>query len=203
MADVLTALPEQLSDDKTLFKAQHTLSAGVVDGIRYIIYIDSRKYAEMSSPSRKKSLGRVVGKLNERLRGSGEHVMAIGPGRWGSSNINLGVNVSYADIDNIKVLVEMGRSEAGHEPELSYGTHFFQDLVEADIIYLPIFPDRPEAVFNNGFFTASPNMLLELLPEMGDFKDYIRVIDVPAASGGAYAHVAADAQARRAICYLG
>jgi len=54
--------------------------------------------------SMKKSVGRVVGKLNEYLRGKEGKVMAVGPGRWGSSNIDLGVNVSYADIDNMTVL---------------------------------------------------------------------------------------------------
>ena len=70
-------------------------------------------------------------------------ILMMGPGRWGSSNIDLGVNVTYADIDNTAVLVEMAREEAGQVPEVSYGTHFFLDLVEAQIIYLPVYPERP------------------------------------------------------------
>ncbi len=113
--------------------------------------------------------------------------MAVGPGRWGSNNIDLGVNVSYADIDNITVLVEVGRTDAGNEPELSYGTHFFQDLVEADIIYLPVFPDKSATEFNNRFFTKSPNILTKYYRNTVISRMLFKLIDVPSAYNGAYA----------------
>jgi hypothetical protein len=144
----------------------------------------------------------VVGKLNDYFRGKEENIIAVGPGRWGSNNIDLGVNVSYADIDNMTVLVEVGRTNADIEPELSYGTHFFQDLVEADIIYIPVFPGRQNAVFNSLFFNQSPNALKEILPEYAEFEDVVRVIDVPSSHRGAHAHVIADAVSRKAICYI-
>jgi hypothetical protein len=196
------ALPENLDAQNVLFKTNHIISGGIIDSIKYIIYIDPVKYAEITSTSVKRSLGRVVGKLNEHLRSKKGKVMAVGPGRWGSNNIDLGVNVSYADIDNVIVLVEVGRTGASGEPELSYGTHFFQDLVEADIIYLPVFPDKSATEFNNRFFTQSPNILTKILPEYTDFKDVIQVIDVPSAYDGMYANVIADPQTRKAVCFL-
>jgi pyruvate, water dikinase len=201
-SELMIKLPQQLDKENILFESDRTLSGGVIDNIRHIIYIDPYKYAAMPSISLKRSLGRVVGQLNEALRDSRENVMAVGPGRWGSTNIDLGVNVSYADIDNVKVLVEVGRTEAGHEPELSYGTHFFQDLIEAEVIYLPIFPERPESRFNRTFFTESPNALGEFLPELIEFSDYVRLIDVPSVYNGAYAHIIADPQTRKSICYI-
>jgi pyruvate, water dikinase len=200
--DSPTTLPERLDARNVLFKTDRIISGGTVDSIKYVIFIDPAKYAEIESISRKKSLGRVVGKLNEYFRGKEVKIMAVGPGRWGSTNIDLGINVSYADIDNIMVLVEVGRTGAGIEPELSYGTHFFQDLVEADIIYLPVFPDKHSTEFNNEFFSRSPNSLSKILPEYTDFADSIQVIDVPSAYNGVYAHVVADANSRKAICFL-
>ena len=126
----------------------------------------------------------------------------MGPGRWGSSNIELGVNVSYADINNTAVLVEMAREEAGQVPEVSYGTHFFLDLVEAQIIYLPVYPSDPEAEFNRELFEQLPNVLTDLLPDAGRFREIVRVFDLPAATGGLYAQVVADPQSQRAVCYL-
>jgi pyruvate,water dikinase len=200
--DSPTTLPKILDAHNVLFKSNRITSGGIVDSIRYVIYIDPAKYDEMTSLSMKRSLGRVVGKLNEYFRDKKEKILAIGPGRWGSNNIELGVNVSYADIDNITVLVEVGRADAGNEPELSYGTHFFQDLVEADIIYLPVLPDKNSTKFNARFFTQSPNILNQLLPEYREFQNVIKVIDIPAAYNGAYVNVVADAQTRKAICYL-
>ncbi len=202
MPDSPTILPENLDTKQVLFRTNRIISGGVIDSIKYIIYIDQDKYSAITSMSVKKSLGRVVGKLNEYFRGREEKIMAVGPGRWGSNNIDLGVNVSYADIDNVTVLVEVGRTDAGNEPELSYGTHFFQDLVEADIIYLPVFPDKHTTDFNKQFFAQSPNILTKILPEYAGFEDVIQVIDVPSAYNGMYTHVVADAQARKAVCYL-
>jgi len=114
----------------------------------------------------------------------------------------LGVNVSYADIDNASVLVEVALEEAGHVPEVSYGTHFFLDLVEGRIIYLPVYPDDAAAEFQRKFFKTAPNVLSQLLPHAGEYESVLRLIDVPEATGGAFAHVVADPQRHRAVCFL-
>lgn len=195
-------LPEKLAARDILFKADRIISGGTVDSIKHVIYIDHDRYNAISPVSRKREIGRIVGKINEHFRGKKEKIMAIGPGRWGSNNIDLGVNVSYADIDNFTVLVEIGRAGTGSEPELSYGTHFFQDLVEADIIYMPVFPDNPKCEFNHQFFVESPNALTRIFPEYSDFKDIVKVIDVPSTHNGTYVNIIADAHTRKAICYL-
>ena len=41
--------------------------------------------------------------------------------------------MTYADIYNTAMLIEIGLSDGGSAPEVSYGTHFFQDLVEAGV----------------------------------------------------------------------
>ncbi len=202
LPDTPVSLPEDMSASQILFKTDRIISGGILDSIRYVIYIDPVKYNEINSEGMKRSVGRIVGKLNESFRNKSEKVIAIGPGRWGSNNIDLGVNVSYADIDNIAVLVEVGRAGSSGQPELSYGTHFFQDLVEADIIYLPVFPDQETAAFNNRFFNRSPNSLTKILPDYAEYKNVIRVIDVPAAYQGTYVQVIADGRTRKAICYL-
>jgi len=128
--------------------------------------------------------------------------MLMGPGRWGSSNISLGVNTSYADINNMSALVEIGLESAGHVPELSYGTHFFLDLVESQIIYLPVYPDDPAADFNFSFFEFAPNSLGDILPDCLQYRDFVKVIDVPAASGNRFASIIADAESQKAVCFL-
>jgi hypothetical protein len=195
-------IPENLPRERILFRSSRAISAGVISNIRYIIYIEPRKYAEATPIDTKKALGRVVGKINELLLDRGSKVMAMGPGRWGSNNLELGVNVSYADIDKMAVLVEMAYEGAGHEPEVSYGTHFFQDLVEAEVIYLPVYPDNETTDFNNRFFEESPNILSDLLPDLAGFQDVVHIIDVPSVTKGAHAQVIADPHTRSAVCFL-
>ena len=196
------SVPADIPAERTLFRSGRMVSGGVVRDIRYVVYIDPRWYGSISSMDTKRALGRIVGRINEHPRIAASKFMMMGPGRWGSSNIELGVNVGYADIDNTAVLVEIAREEGGHVPEVSYGTHFFQDLVEAQIIYLPVYPDDPAADFSGSFFANSPSILTELLPDASEFADLVHVIDVPAVTGGMHAQVVADPQVRGAVCYL-
>jgi hypothetical protein len=194
--------PDALPKERILFKASRTISGGLISDIRYILYIDPKHYAHVESMDVKKSLGRVVGSINQHPVIARGKIMMMGPGRWGSSNIDLGVNVSYADINNTSVLVEIAREEAGHLPEFSYGTHFFLDLVEAGIIYVPVYPNDPEADFNHEFFENSPNILMDLLQDAVKFRNVLQIIDVPATTGGKYAKVLADPQRQKAICCI-
>jgi pyruvate,water dikinase len=199
IADV--SVPTSLERQQILFRAHRMICGGFVEQIRYILYINPQRYNRLESEA-KKSLGRLVGQINRHPAIQGNKIIMMGPGRWGTSNIALGVNVSYADIDNAAVLVEMALEEAGHVPEVSYGTHFFHDLVEAQIIYLPVYPDDPGSEFQEKFFETAPNVLLELLPHAGEYESVLRLIDVPEATGGAFAQVIADPQRRHAACFL-
>lgn len=193
-------IPEDAPAGKVLFASERTISAGIVDDIRHIIFVDPKKYAE-ADIDRKRSLGRVIGLLNERLGQIEGRIMAMGPGRWGSNNIDLGVNVTYAEIDNVSVLVEVGREEAGLKPEFSYGTHFFQDLVESDILYVPVYPGDERCRFNREFFYSANNRLADLLPDYGEFRDLVCLIDISRDIGGA-AKLLADPQTHKALCIL-
>jgi len=196
-------LPDNISRELTLFRCARFLSGGIIQNIRYILYIDPSKYAQIPSMEMRKSLGRVVGSINKHPSVAEDTLMMMGPGRWGSTNIDLGVNVGYSDIHNTSVLVEIAHEEMGHIPEVSYGTHFFQDLVEAQIMYLPVYPSDPETQFNNEFFVNSRNILTDLLPGMAEFSDVVHLIDVPSSARGLYAQIVADPLTSKAICFVG
>ncbi len=195
-------IPEDVPPERVLFRAQRVVNPALVEGIRYVIYVDPRGYSALGSESLRKQVGRLVGSLNRHPRLREEKLLFMGPGRWGSSNLHLGINTSYADIDNASILVELAWEKAGQFPEVSYGTHFFQDLVEAQITYLPVYPDQPQDQFNRDFFQQSPSILDFLLPRNEVFSETVRVIDIPAVTGGATAQLAAEPRPGQALCYL-
>jgi hypothetical protein len=94
------------------------------------------------------------------------------------------VRVTYSDINNAAMIIEVARKKGNYVPDVSFGTHFFQDLVEAGIRYLPLYPDDPGVKFNDQFLRSAPNLLPQLLPEYKKLAKTIRVIDVPSAAGG-------------------
>jgi predicted nucleotidyltransferase len=127
----------------------------------------------------------------------------MGPGRWGSrGDIKLGVSVSYSDINNTAMIVEIARKQKDYVPELSFGTHFFQDLVEASIRYLPLYPDDRGVVFREDFLTNSKNILADILPEYAFLSDTVRVIDLPDSADGQVLQILMNGERDEAIAVL-
>ena len=100
------------------------------------------------------------------------------------------------------MLIEVARKKGNYVPDLSFGTHFFQDLVESGIRYLPLYPDDPGTVFNEPFFRKSANILARLLPDLAHLADTVRVIDVPEATGGQVLRVLMNADLEEAVGVL-
>ena len=193
-------IPADVPDGDTLFTANRLVPQGLVSKIRYIVWVDPAVYDRIPDPATKTQIARVIGQVNWALEG--ERFVLMGPGRWGSSNLNLGVKVSYADIDNASVLAEIALAQGDHAPEASYGTHFFQDLVEAQIYPLPLYPEDAETVFRWGFFRDSPNVLAKVASDCADYERFVKVIDVPAVTGGRHLEIAMNGDAEQALGYL-
>jgi hypothetical protein len=170
-------IPRNLPRELLLFSAHRSISNGQVPDITHIVYIDPDGYAELEELRDLRNVGKVVGRLNKLL--PKRQFVLIGPGRWGSrGDIRLGVHVTYADINNTAVLMEVARKKGNYVPELSFGTHFFQDLVESDIRYIPLYPDEPEGFLDETYLRRAPNLLPDVIPEFGELADVVRVIEV-------------------------
>lgn len=194
------AIPQDLPLDKVLFTANRYVSNGKVPDITHVVYVDPEAYGNLELEAMR-DVGRVVGRLNKLL--PKRQFILIGPGRWGSrGDIRLGVPITYADINNSAVLIEIARKKGNYLPDLSFGTHFFQDLVEASIRYLPLYPDDPGVVFNELFFTRSRNILSELVPGFQHIESTLRVIDVPQEARGLVLKILMNADLDQAVGVL-
>jgi hypothetical protein len=195
-------IPRDLPRDRVIFSANRYISNGRIPSITHIVYVDPDRYSEMEDLQELKKVGRVIGRLNVVL--PKRQFILLGPGRWGSrGDIKLGVDVTYSDINNTAVLLEIARQKGGYLPELSFGTHFFQDLVEADIRYIPLYPDDAGVVFNELFLRRSKNILPDILGEFADLADVVRVIDVSTETDGQVLHVLLNADIDEAVGILG
>ena len=122
--------------DKIFFElAGGTMGGAVSQHIDFVIKVDPAGYYQF--PYKKKyGIARIIGKLNQHFKNMGKTIMLLAPGRIGTKSPELGLTVSFAEISNINVVCEVSYKEAGYLPELSFGTHFFQDLVESGIFML-------------------------------------------------------------------
>jgi hypothetical protein len=193
-------VPTTVAEADTLFTADHLVPSGRVQRIRHVVFVDPEAYDQLPDEMTRLQLARVVGQLNATLER--KTFILMGPGRWGSANLDLGVKVTYADIFNTAMLIEIGLSHGDSAPEASHGTHFFQDLVEAEIHPLALYPDQGDTQFNWSFFRDSPNALADLLPDYAAYADYVRVIDIPAVAQGRFLEVIMDDEENQALGYL-
>ena len=126
--------------------------------------------------------------------------MVIGPGRWGTSTPALGIPVNFSEIENISAIVEVGIMHQDLVPDVSIGAHSFNDLVELDILYLTVLPNREGHALNQPFFeNASENVLTAILPQAARFAPVLRVIDC--GRDGQPIRLFADTRKQRACCF--
>ncbi len=192
-----TFLPRDVPNDNVVFASSRTVCSGRVENIRYVVFVDPVMYARLETMNERTRIAQTVGKLNQRLKGNA--FILVGPGRWGSSNPELGVPVSYADIFNVDALVEVPMAIQDEEPEASYGTHFFQDLIESEIFPVAVYPGKDEDRIDFDFFRSAPNALKSLCPEEAEMSGLIRVIDVPSYRDGQVLELAMDAGDQEAM----
>ncbi|MBU0502176.1 MAG: PEP/pyruvate-binding domain-containing protein, partial [Candidatus Margulisbacteria bacterium] len=167
-------IPQNIPTTKLVFKSQGNFMGGSVAlPIQRIIYVDPGAYADLLM-SKKHELARFIGKLNKETK---KKTMLIGPGRWGTRDPSLGVPVSFAEINNTSALVEIDDPAGGFMPELSFGSHFFLDLVETNIFYVALFMDNEGVMLNKEWFLNLPNCLAKVLPEAKGYQSVLKVFN--------------------------
>ncbi|MFV0399225.1 MAG: PEP/pyruvate-binding domain-containing protein [Oscillospiraceae bacterium] len=194
-------IPKNLNRQDILFTANRYISDGMLRDITHIVYVDGVGYDSLQKKEDLLAVGTAVGMLNDAL--PRRKYILMGPGRWGSrGDIKLGVRVTYSDISGTAALIEVAREKQSYVPELSFGTHFFQDLVEAGIVYIPLYPDEEGIQFRESFFRHGGNILGEVLPQYEWLSDVIRVIDVPAVCHGKMLSVHMNSELEQAVAFL-
>ena len=191
-------IPEGMRDDDVLLRAIHMVPRGQVEAVEYLVYVPPEAYQAIGEDDRRAEVARLIGQINARL--AGRRFILLGPGRWGSSNPRLGVPVGYSDIYNSSALVELASGPENARPDPSFGTHFFQDLFEAQIYPLAVYSAAEGDWLNSRFLEGAGNRLSELVPGSEAMTDWVRVIHIPRERPGAALTLAMDGA--RAVAYF-
>ncbi|MGH2271738.1 PEP/pyruvate-binding domain-containing protein [Anaerohalosphaeraceae bacterium U12dextr] len=172
-------IPDSLPAEQILFQSQGGFMGGcIAQPIDRIILVDPSAYIQLSQQE-KYDVARLVGKLNRQIcNRDKDTTLLMGPGRWGTSTPSLGVPVRFSEISQISVLCEISYPGGNLMPELSYGSHFFQDLVEEDIFYIALFCEKPDVVLHKHLLQGRENLLRELFPDAQKYQHVVYVYDM-------------------------
>lgn len=193
-------LKKDIPPGKVVFSSNFLVPQGYLPNIRYVIFVPPEGYYGLPTVAARNEIGRIVGRLNSTL--VEKSFICVGPGRWGTENTDLGVYVGYSDICNAGALVELAGKGIGAEPEPSLGTHFFQDLMEAQIFPVSIPLDRSATVFNRAFFYDTPSKLQGLVETSDAVAASLRLIEVAAFQPGHHLELIMDGEKGEAIAFL-
>ncbi len=167
---------DDVKPEKVLFDVvDSSMSGSGVRRIDVVVSVDPVKYYEYPYRS-KYEVAKAIGYVNRHYRGSGKKLMLMTPGRIGTSSPELGVPVKFGEISNFSVICEISDSRAGYNPELSYGSHMFQDLVESEIGYVAILNNGKTLRYDAEMLNGLPDLFEEICPDAADgLKDMITV----------------------------
>ena len=121
-----------------------------------------------TSGGQKSSIAHVINDVNAYCKENGKTAILIVPGRIGTSSPELGIPVVFADISYFSAILEESYSEVGYMPELSFGSHMFQDLVEAEIYYGALFENEKKLEFNKDMIYDHKNILKDINPNLSE-----------------------------------
>jgi len=193
--------PQGLQDEQVLLRSRGPIvGPSAHTPIDRIVYVDPDAYARLGTQDRHEA-ARVIGRLNRLEAGSDRRVLLAGPGRWGTTTVALGVPVTFAEIQRVSVLCEIMRL-GDVVPDVSLGSHFFNDLVEQEMLYLALYPGYPGHLLDEPRLRALPNRLAELLPDDARLAEVVRVIDFPLPGDGRTLWLNASCVAQEAVTWL-
>ena len=110
----------------------------------------------------------------------------------------MGVPVHFSEINQVAAIGEISYQNGSLIPDLSFGTHFFHDLIESRIFYIAVYPENPDVIFNLKWIRSLPNLLGSLIPASRRFENVVKVVDTSRAG----LKIQSDVGNQTVICYL-
>jgi hypothetical protein len=194
--------PAAIKEESLLFKTEGPIiGTSIAIAIDVLVYVEPEQYGKLADRDRY-MIARTIGKINIHPANKGRKIAIIGPGRWGTTMPSLGIPVSFSEIDNVSIIGEIAEMHEGLVPDVSLGTHFFNDLVELDMLYFALYPGKEGNVIRKDTLAQLPNSLVDLVDDARNLHDVVKVIDARRCGGCGKITVYMNSMEQRGYCYM-
>ncbi len=194
--------PGEIHEDRMIFKTEGPIiGTSIAIAIDVLVYVEPERYGHLADRDRY-TIARAIGKINSHSANKGKKLAIIGPGRWGTTMPSLGIPISFSEINNVSIIGEIAEMHEGLVPDVSLGTHFFNDLVELDMLYFALYPGKSGNAIRKDTINRLPNSLDDFLNDARDLHDVLKVIDVRRCEGFGKITIYMNSMEQRGYCYL-
>jgi hypothetical protein len=198
----ITSPPDTIQQGELILKVEGAvIGQSRLTKVDRLIYVVPALYGQLPIRDRH-AIARLVGRVTQlKMATDDPSILLLGPGRWGTTTPSLGVPVSFGEINRVSAICEIVAMREDLTPDVSLGTHFFSDLVEMNMLYMALFPERQNNSLNEQFFLRAPNKLSNLLPNTReDHAKVLRVIDVEELPGNCEILLYANTLEQMVVC---
>src|SRR3990172_5714124 len=108
-------LPENIPAENIIFSTPRMAPRGYIPNIRHVAFVAPEGYFSLPGSTARARLVQAISALNAAL--ANKVFICVGPGRWGTSNPDLGIRIGYGDIYNTRALIELAGKGIGAAPE--------------------------------------------------------------------------------------
>lgn len=194
--------PGEIDEDRLIFKTEGPIiGTSIAAGVDILVYVEPEQYGMLAERDRY-AVARAIGKVNAHPSCAGLKIAIVGPGRWGTTMPSLGIPVSFSEINNVSIIGEIAEMHEGLVPDVSLGTHFFNDLVEFDMLYFALHPGKAGYLIGKDIIKRLPNSLGDLVEDAGDMHDVLKVIDTRKCGGFGVIKAYMNSMEQRGFCYV-
>ncbi len=194
--------PGQIDPKNLIFESSGPIiGTSITTEIDAIIYVVPEMYGTMPIRDRY-AVARAIGSINHHPDMTEKKILIAGPGRWGTSSPELGIPVTFAEINNASIVAEIAEMHEGLIPDVSLGTHFFNDLVELNMLYFAIYPDKQKNAVNKEFFKRTHNACSKYLQNQPSLHNVIKVIEKGSIGIQGRIQLNMNSMDQRGFCYL-
>ena len=194
--------PKKIKSESIIIKTKGPIIGNsIATKIDRIIYVVPKYYAKLNIRERY-SIARLIGKINQLEENLEKKLFLLGPGRWGTSSPSAGIPISFAEINNVSVLCEIAEKTGSFIPDVSLGTHFFNNLVELDILYFVLYPEKENYFLDRNYFKNANNYLTKIIPDSAQWVDVLKVFDINEEVDDLILNVNMNSFTQKGICYF-
>jgi hypothetical protein len=123
---------EKMDKNDLVLYSEKTMGNGKIQTIKDVIYVVPEKFDNIHTLE----MANEIEKLNQKMQEAGKQYVLIGPGRWGTRDKFIGIPVSWPQISNAKIIVEMSLDDFALDASL--GSHFFHNVTSMSVGYFSV-----------------------------------------------------------------